>query len=107
MFVNLDKLNVTEKNGNLVAVKVAEVDKDIVIMTNAGVTIKLPVDQVSLLGRVTQGLRLISLRDNQFVATISIVDKTNEEEKETIEAENKEEVNNESSNESSENDKIE
>ncbi len=100
-------LNVTEKNGNLVAVKVAEVDKDIVIMTNAGVTIKLPVDQVSLLGRVTQGLRLISLRDNQFVATISIVDKTNEEEKETIEAENKEEVNNESSNESSENDKIE
>ena len=100
-------LNVTEKNGNLVAVKVADVDKDIVIMTNAGVTIKLPVDQVSLLGRVTQGLRLISLRDNQFVATISIVDKTNEEETETTEVENKEEVNNESSESSSENDKIE
>ena len=80
-------LNVTEKNGNLVAAKVVVDDKDVIIMTNAGITIKLPVDQISLLGRVTQGLRLISLREGQFVATISVVDKIiadnndNEEEK--------------------------
>ena len=73
-------LNVTEKNGNLVASKIVEDNKDIIIMTSAGITIKLPVDQISLLGRVTQGLRLISLRDNQYVSTVSVVDKTNIEE---------------------------
>lgn len=72
-------LNVTEKNGNLVAAKIVESDKDVIIMTNVGITIKLPVDQISLLGRVTQGLRLISLKDNQSVATISVVDKKEEE----------------------------
>ena len=75
-------LNITEKNGNLVSAKVAEEDKDVIIMTNAGITIKLPIEQISLLGRVTQGLRLISLRNNQKIATISIVDKTEEEESE-------------------------
>ena len=45
-------------------------------MTDAGITIKLPIDQISILGRVTQGLRLISLKDNQCVATVSIVEKT-------------------------------
>jgi len=63
-----------------VASKIVEDNKDIIIMTSAGITIKLPVDQISLLGRVTQGLRLISLRDNQYVSTVSVVDKTNIEE---------------------------
>jgi len=71
-------LNITEKNGILVAAKTAYNDKDVIIMTNAGITIKLPIEQISLLGRVTQGLRLISLRENQLVSTISIVDKTEE-----------------------------
>ncbi len=73
-------LNVTDKNGNLVAAKVVQDNKDVIVMTNAGITIKLPVDQISTLGRVTQGLRLISLRDNQFVATVSIVDQVKNEE---------------------------
>ncbi len=73
-------LKVTEKNGNLVAIKIVEEDKDVIIMTNAGITIKLPVNQISTLSRVTQGLRLISLRENQIVSTISIVDKTEEKE---------------------------
>jgi DNA gyrase subunit A len=72
-------LNVTEKNGNLVAAKLVDEEKDIVIMTNAGITIKLPVSQVSVLGRVTQGLRLISLKEDQSVATVSVVDKISEE----------------------------
>ncbi len=71
-------LNITEKNGTLVASKIVEDNKDVVIMTNAGITIKLPVEQISILGRVTQGLRLISLRENQTVATVSIVDKVEE-----------------------------
>ena len=64
--------------GTLVASKIVEDNKDVVIMTNAGITIKLPVEQISILGRVTQGLRLISLRENQTVATVSIVDKVEE-----------------------------
>ena len=73
-------LNVTEKNGNLVAAKLVKDENDVIIMTNIGITIKLPVDQISTLGRVTQGLRLISLRENQLVATISVVDHTDDEE---------------------------
>ena len=72
-------LNITDKNGILVAAKIVEQNKDVIIMTNAGITIKLPIEQISTLGRVTQGLRLISLRENQIVSTISIVDKTDDE----------------------------
>ena len=74
-------LNVTEKNGSLVAAKLVENDKDIILMSNVGITIKLPVNQISLLGRVTQGLRLISLKGNQKVATVSVVDKIELEDK--------------------------
>ena len=78
-------LNVTDKNGGLVAAKIVDSDKDIIIMTNAGITIKLPVEQISVLSRVTQGLRLISLRENQFVSTISVVDKVIDEETSELE----------------------
>lgn len=71
-------LNITEKNGNLVAVKIVEPEKEIVIMTNSGMTMRMPLDQISVLGRVTQGLRLINLKDNQLVSTISLVDKVDE-----------------------------
>ena len=87
-------LNVTEKNGNLVAAKLVLEDKDVVIMTNAGVTIKLPVNQISILGRVTQGLRLISLKDSQFVATVSIVDHVNSEDSEEISSKNSNKIEN-------------
>ena len=60
-----------------------------VITIASNITIKLPVEQISVLGRVTQGLRLISLRENQFVATISVVDKVAEEiEEEKVESDN-------------------
>ena len=74
-------LNITEKNGKLVSAKLVTDENDVVIMTNAGITIKLPIDQISVLGRVTQGLRLINLRENQYVATVSIVDKDDNIEK--------------------------
>ena len=68
-------LNITDKNGNLVAVEIIKPDKELVIMTDSGMTMRMPVDQISVLGRVTQGLRLIHLRDNQKVSAISLVDK--------------------------------
>ena len=47
-------------------------------MTDSGMTMRMPVDQISLLGRVTQGVRLINLKDNQIVSAISLVDKSDE-----------------------------
>ena len=72
-------LNITEKNGNLVSVKIVEENKELVIMTNSGMTMRMPLDQISVLGRVTQGLRLINLKENQLVSTISLVDKEKQE----------------------------
>ena len=68
-------LNTTEKNGMLVSVKLSDENKDLILMTNIGTTIKIPISQISKLGRNTQGTRLIHLKDNQKVTTISIVDK--------------------------------
>ena len=73
-------LNVTDKNGALVAVKIVAPEKELVIMTNSGMTMRMPLAQISVLGRVTQGLRLINLKNNQIVSTISLVDKEEAEE---------------------------
>ena len=65
-------------------------------MTDSGMTMRMPLDQISVLGRVTQGLRLINLRENQKVSTISLVDKVEEEipaEEDTAETEPSEENN--------------
>ncbi|MBR1679023.1 MAG: DNA gyrase subunit A [Bacilli bacterium] len=73
-------LNVTEKNGNLVAFKLVHENSDVLIITDTGMLIRLPLDQISTLGRVTQGVRLIHLKDNQVVSTMSIVDHDSDEE---------------------------
>lgn len=94
-------MNITDKNGSLVSVKIVQDNQELVIMTNSGMTMRMPLDQISLLGRVTQGLRLINLKDNQKVSTISLVEK--EEISESIE----EELNTLSENVSNENTIIE
>lgn len=68
-------MNITDKNRSLVSVKIVQDNQELVIMTNSGMTMRMPLDQISLLGRVTQGLRLINLKDNQKVSTISLVEK--------------------------------
>ena len=73
-------LNITEKNGNIAAVKVVDEEKELVIMTNTGTTMRMTLDQINTLGRVTQGVRLIHLKDDQYVTTISLVDKEETEE---------------------------
>ena len=94
-------MNITDKNGSLVSVKIVQDNQELVIMTNSGMTMRMPLDQISLLGRVTQGLRLINLKDNQKVSTISLVEK--EEVSESLE----EEINTLSENVSNENTIIE
>ena len=73
-------LNITEKNGIIASFKLVEDDSDVIVITNTGMLIRLPLDQVSTLGRATQGVRLINLKNNQIVSTISIVDHENTDE---------------------------
>ena len=78
-------LNVTEKNGMMSSLKCLKVDAplDLMIMTNSGIIIKLPLDQVSTLKRATQGVRLINLKDEQKVSTVALVEKEEEAVEET------------------------
>ena len=79
-------LNVTDKNGEMIAHKIVNNEKDLLMITESGMTIRMGIDQISQLGRVTQGVKLINLKDNQYVSTISILDKE-ETENEAEEAE--------------------
>ena len=82
-------LNITEKNGNIVSFKTITDDSDVLIMTNNGITIRMPVLQISTTGRVAQGVRLINLKDNQIVSTVTVVDSIIDEQKELSEEETK------------------
>ena len=74
-------LNVTEKNGNLIAFKTIHGDEDLIIITDSGMIIRLNVSQISETGRMAQGVRLINLKDGQKLATITTIAKeANEEE---------------------------
>ena len=75
-------LNVTEKNGNIVAFKIVNGDEDLMIITNTGIIIRLNTEQISNTGRVAQGVKLINLKEDQKVSTVSLVKK----EEEVIEA---------------------
>ncbi len=66
-------LNITEKNGNIVSFKSVHGDEDLMIITDSGIIIRLPLSQVSSTGRVAQGVRLINLKDNQKVSTVAII----------------------------------
>ena len=72
-------LNVTDKNGSITAFKTVDNTKDLIIITNEGIIIRLAVDKISEMSRVTQGVRLINLREGQKVSSISIVDSDKEE----------------------------
>ncbi|MBP3765800.1 MAG: DNA gyrase subunit A [Bacilli bacterium] len=76
-------LNVTEKNGNIVSFKVINGNEDLMIITNSGMIIRLPIEQISTTGRVAQGVKLINLKDDQLVGTVSLINKDEESENET------------------------
>ena len=80
-------LNLTEKNGNMISLNCIDRDaeelKDVMIITDSGIIMRMPLEQISTLKRATQGVRLIHLKDDQKVSTVTIVDKEgniNEEE---------------------------
>ncbi len=75
-------LNITEKNGTMVSLKtlMPNAPLDLMIMTDNGIIIKLPLEQVSTLKRATQGVRLMNLKDGQKVTTVALVEKEVEDE---------------------------
>ena len=90
-------LNITEKNGNIVSFKMVNGNEDLMIITDSGIIIRLPLSQVSSTGRVAQGVKLINLKDNQKVSTIAIIEheeESNSEESIVEEIQSDEKTNN-------------
>lgn len=74
-------LNVTEKTGNLVAIKTVTDDHDLMIINHSGITIRLKVADVRVMGRATQGVRLINLtRRGDTIGSVCQVNTETEEE---------------------------
>jgi len=73
-------MQITEKTGPLVAVTNVTEDHDLMIITRSGITIRMKVADLRVLGRATQGVKLIDLRGKNFIASITKVPTDNEEE---------------------------
>ena len=82
-------VNITEKNGSIVSFKTVDDSKDLMIITDSGIIIRLAVDKISTMSRVTQGVKLINLKEDSVVSSTSIVDRE-EDFNQNIENENNE-----------------
>ena len=72
-------LHITDKNGSIISFKTVNDNVDVIISTNTGMIIRLSVDNISKMSRVTQGVRLINLKEEQSVSSVAIIKKENEE----------------------------
>ncbi|WP_410770080.1 DNA gyrase subunit A [Fontibacillus sp. BL9] len=72
-------INVTEKNGPVVGLKVVKDEEDLMIITSSGTLIRTSMEGISTMGRNTQGVKLINIREDDSVATVCRSDKTEEE----------------------------
>ncbi|MFT5602404.1 MAG: DNA gyrase subunit A, partial [Flavobacteriales bacterium] len=91
-------LNVTDKTGELVAIKVVTDEDDIMIINKSGIIIRMHVDSLRTMGRATQGVKLISLRGKDEIAAVAKVERDDEDE-DVIEGEDVENPNGGSSEE--------
>ena len=72
-------LNITEKNGGIASFNIVNDNNDIILITDAGIVIRIETSSISQLSRIAQGVKLINLKDNQIVRSISIIDKDDEQ----------------------------
>ena len=72
-------LNITEKTGELVAMKNVTDENDLMIINRSGITIRMAVADIKVAGRATQGVRLINIKDGDSIAAISAVNKSEED----------------------------
>ncbi len=66
-------INITEKTGKLIAIKNVDDANDLMIITQNGLAIRLPVSQLRVMGRAAQGVKLINLKDNDLIASVARV----------------------------------
>ncbi len=81
-------IQVTSKNGSLAGLKLVNEDHDLIIITTDGQVIRTPIEHISQVGRNTQGVRLINLRDEDAVSTVTLVMREEDEEEELEALEN-------------------
>ena len=72
-------ISVTEKTGNLVAIKSVLEEEDLMIINRSGMAIRLPVSDLRVMGRATQGVRLINIKGNDSIAAVAKVMKEEED----------------------------
>ena len=81
-------INITEKTGNLVAIKSVSEDNDLMIINKSGLVIRMSVSDIRVAGRATQGVKLINIRQGDSIAAVSpVAGAAEEEETTTIETE--------------------
>ena len=78
--VGVKTINITEKTGKLIAIKSVEEDDDLMIINKSGITIRMPVSDMRVMGRATQGVKLINLRNGDSIAAVTKVQGYEEEE---------------------------
>lgn len=81
-------LNITEKTGELVALKNVTDNDDLMIINRSGLTIRMAVSDIRVAGRATQGVKLINIKDGDAIAAVSVVSKNEDEEPSGIPGEN-------------------
>lgn len=75
-------LNTTEKNGKIISFKIVDAEEDLIIISDNGMIIKFPISQISIMSRVTQGVRLINLKEEQKVSAVFNIVKTDSDNEE-------------------------
>ena len=88
-------INITDKTGSLIALKGVDDNNDLMIITKKGLTIRLAIDRLRVMGRATQGVRLINLKNGDSIAAIEFVAKSETENEDIIIDENNENSNTE------------
>lgn len=79
-------LNITEKTGKLIAINVVTDEDDLMIINKSGLTIRIKVSDLRVMGRATQGVRLINIKGNDSIAAVAKVMKEDEDESEENQA---------------------
>ena len=68
-----------QRNGKMKAMKTVEAEEDLIVITNYGIIIRVPLAQILTIGRITQGAKIITLSEDQKVASIEILPKEESE----------------------------
>ncbi|HRO76410.1 MAG TPA: DNA gyrase subunit A [Crocinitomicaceae bacterium] len=84
-------ISITDKTGPLLGIKSVTDEHDLMIITKSGITIRMHMDTIRVMGRAAQGVRLINLKNNQSIAAIARAPRSEDEDDEIIDIDNNEE----------------